>query len=683
MNKMTNRRKTMFWLPRRAISFLLWYAAPTALPLFIFCFAIYAGFKFNPSTVFAQDASGTPRVEENSALPAAVNDNSGSANGRGETNAVPPADKPAAPAVVEKRVPVYSTSDFLAGYFSNRTDPIIVAGTPWSNGSANFAQYQQKLGGTTYWDYWGKDEPWNSPNHRWQSSDRQWHTYSQTTIVDSNGKSVSADVLVDRSGPGVLSDLWFTQDATPRFLNLITPTNWLNGNLPTDLVEWGNLSRLGRLRIEVDDQLVFDGPIEDWFSGNARQAPASLQNVLLWRYSQFGSDGSIIPIPYQKHLRVMIYGGSAKPEWFMAVGLKLPAGTRVQPYTGSGDNVSFSAINQLIDNVTAPEKYIDTLGNVQNYGFDVQAGAPAIIRRLGAGTIGAMQFTIAGGYDLKPLRLRVKYGSQLGIDLPLLAFFGQADRLLLHHSTPIGVVESSGGYLFYSNFPMPYQNGIEIEITSDDPSAAPIPIQVKLAGVTQVYDTQLRTLYRAPEQLQVYGPDYQVQLKGNGKLVGLVLVTTDQNYSLVPRVYLADKPNVQDPATQAWPLGYLEGNLTLSDGAGGFRLYGGQEEWANGGYYFDSGYTMPPGGSNRLFGGLLRYKQAPDGYATIFRYFDDLSAFPFRNGLHLSFQHGTWRNNFVVKYGVTVFYYEQVTGAPSVALPASQYAAIDQTVPGQ
>ncbi|HEX7618442.1 MAG TPA: DUF2961 domain-containing protein, partial [Verrucomicrobiae bacterium] len=106
-------------------------------------------------------------------------------------------------------------------------------------------------------------------------------------------------------------------------------------------------------------------------------------------------------------------------------------------------------------------------------------------------------------------------------------------------------------------------------------------------------------------------------------------------------------------------MGYLEGNLMLLDGAGRNRLFGGHEDWADGGFYFNRGYTNPPGGANRPFGGILRYKDGPDGYATIFRYFDDLSAFQFQDGLQMNLGHGTWNNNFPVKFGVTAYYYEE------------------------
>jgi hypothetical protein len=44
----------------------------------------------------------------------------------------------------------------------------------------------------------------------------------------------------------------------------------------------------------------------------------------------------------------------------------------------------------------------------------------------------------------------------------------------------------------------------------------------------------------------------------------------------------------------------------------------------------------------------------------MFRYFNDLSAFRFKKGLTLSFQHGTWKNNYPLRYGVAVFYYSEI-----------------------
>ncbi|MCL4396596.1 MAG: DUF2961 domain-containing protein [Chloroflexi bacterium] len=583
-----------------------------------------------------------------------------------------PAD--CSPALSAKASPAYSSSDFLSGYLDNRTAAMIVDAKPWSVGSVNMTQYRGTLGGSSFWDFWSPTEPWTSPNHLWQDDAGQWRPFTEEQVVSPQGSESVGYVLVDRTGPGVLEELWFTQDTLPRFDEIVNPASWFQRENPADLLEWGDLSRLGNLRILVDDKVVYDGPIEDWFSGAAQKLPPELQSIFVWRFQQFGSDGNIVPIPYQKHLQVLTYSGTAKPKWFMANGVRFSAGTEVQSYADSPNSLPLDAMKASAKYVTKPEDYVDSWSGVQDREFTITADEPAAIELPGAGTIEAIQFRVKA-QDTKSLHLTVTYGGETGIDLPFLAFFGDAGRVEIHHSTPIGAVNAGDAVLFYSNFPMPYQNGIEIRVSGDN--SQPVPMSVRLAADSAVYNTKLRVRYGPPEQLNVYGPDYRMQIDGDGKLVGLVLATEGQRYDLVPKVYLPGEPATLDPEAAFWPMAYLEGNLALSDGTGSFRLYGGQEDWAGGGYYFNSGYLTPPGGSNRPFGGLLRYDNGENGYATIFRYFNDLSAFRFKNGLQMSFGHGTWRNNFAVQYGVTAFYYLEVRGMAPVVLPTDSLFAVD------
>lgn len=590
---------------------------------------------------------------------------------------IAPDSKNAAPPTADKAikgVPVYRSGDFLTDYLSNRNYPIIVEAKPWNNSSTNVFQYQDRLGGNSFWDFWGDDEPWNSPYHMYQDDSGKWRTYQEVTIYDSKGKSNVAYLMVDRMGPGVMEKLWFTHDATATFLSLLDPFGWFKEKDPPELVEWGNLAKLGNLRIEVDDHIAYDGPIKDWFSGDAQHLSAPLKQIFVWRYQDYGSSGNIIPIAYQNHLRVMTYGGTGKPKWFTATGVTLPASTHLQTYTGSPNDLPLDAMAREAANVLEPEKYLNALENLQSYQFNVRTNMPAHIQLPGSGTIGALQVRVPKGYDLKPLSLSVKYGSDTGISVPMLAFFSEPNQLSLHHSTPIGAIEDNGNILLYSNFPMPYQNGIQIDIASD--SSAQIPLSIRLARSDETINTQLRVFYQAPQRLEVYGPDYTVKISGDGKLVGLVLVTKDQELDKVPKLYLPDKnPLQEDPKGKSWPMGYLEGDLTLYDGKENFRLYAGHEDWADGGFYFNSGYTAPPGGANRPFGGILQYRGGKDGVATLFRYFSDLSAFRYKNGLQMNFGHGTYRNNFAVKYGLTAFYYSEISGGQSTPLPAFKYAS--------
>lgn len=574
--------------------------------------------------------------------------------------------KRASPQTNVTRIPVYSSFDFLSGYLNNLSYPVIITAKPWDNGSVNYAQLKQPNSGNSYWDYWIESEPWDSPNHMWKDDQGAWHTYTKETTKDASGHTVTSYVLVDRNGPGVMDKLWFTHDPVSALFGIFTQPD------PPELKDWGNLDKLGNLRIEVDGKVAYDGPIQDWMSGDALHLTPALKQIFVWNYGQFGSDGIIIPMPYQKHIKISVYGGPGKPKWFMATGVTLPATTRLKPFTGSPNDLPLDQMNQLAQNVLNPESYINLLPGQQTYPLVVAPTAPSTLSLPGAGTIMSIHFQVDKTFDPKELWIQVRYGSDAGIDMPLVTLFGEPNQISLHHSTPLGILDTGDSYLFYSNLPMPYQNGIEIQLSVK--GKQPIPLTVQVATSQQTFGSQLRVQAFAEQKLVTYGTDYKIDLPGSGKVVGLVLQTLDQQYDRVPRFF--DKATgKEDIGKRVWPMGYLEGNLTLTDGAGNSRYYSGQEDWAEGGYYFDAGYTVPPGGSNRPFGGVLRYRQGGNnGYATLFHYFNDLSAFIFKNGLHLSFGHGTWNNNFAVTYAATVYYYAKVPGAPSVPLPASDYA---------
>ncbi len=576
-----------------------------------------------------------------------------------------------APSTTAERVPIYDSFDFLRGYLGNSTDPIVVDAMPWDNSSLNFHEFLQPGGGTTFWDYWPDTESWNSSNHLWRDADGNWRPFTTETVKDSNGQDVVAYVLVDRPGPGVMDKLWFTHDAVHAVFG------FLHFAEPAELADWGNLARLGNLRIQVDDRIAYDGPIINWFNGDAQHLTPALQEILVWRYRQFGSSGIILPVPYETHIKVSVYGGEDKPKWFMATGMTFPKGTYVKSY--DVQDLPIDQMDALAENIIHPEDYIKSLPNQRSMDRTLAASNPLTITFQGAGTLGAMQIRLPKQSELTHLSLKVLYGNEPGIDLPLLAFFSEPGHVSLHHSAPIGLIESGDSYVLYSNLPMPYQKGMTIQISTD--SKTPVSLNVQLATLDQTFDTQLRTLYDSGQQLQVFGPDYELHIDGNGKLVGLVLQTFGSDISKVPRI--RSKPKEDDPEKRAWPMGYLEGNLTLSDGEGNQRFYSGQEDWAEGGFYFNIGFTSVSGGGNRPFAGILRYQQADAGYATLFRYFNDLSAFPFKNGLDLSFGHGTWNNNFSVTYAATVLYYRQVPGMSVEQLPASDHITIRKQSDGQ
>lgn len=553
---------------------------------------------------------------------------------------------------------LYAISDLLSDFFTNATYPRIIEGKPWTNSTVNMAQFQEELGGVTYWDFFSEPENWESPFYMWQRDNGDWQPYSREIIKDAKGKEYSAYLLLDRSGPGAMDKLWFAEDAVwmldrEQSVRDVGPIQNMG-----EFIEWGNLQKLGNLRIEVDERTAYDGPIRDWLNGSAWGLKSELASILTWRHRDYGSSGTIIPIPYQKRLRVFLYGGAKKPKWFLATGVRFEDSTSVQPYTGTSADLTVDHIKRLAANILSPAEYINTLPDVRSYDLTVIPGQPSTVRMTGPGTVSSFQLRIPKGVDPRRLRLRILYQKSVAADLPLVAFFGDPRTLVLHNSTPLGAVERGGVYVLYSNLPLPFQDSLTLEFTTEGTTS--LTLESRIAITPQASKTQLWVSYQPAVKLQMYGPDYVVQIPGDGKLVGLVLASGDQGIDSIPKMLVDGKPDEEDPIKRTWLMGYLEGNLVLRDGVGRSRIYSGQEDWADAAFYFNRGYTNPPGGGNRPFGGILRYLDGKDGYATIFRYFNDLSAFRFENGLTLSFGHGTWKNNFPVRYGTTVYYYRQV-----------------------
>ncbi|MBI3741610.1 MAG: DUF2961 domain-containing protein [Chloroflexi bacterium] len=430
-----------------------------------------------------------------------------------------PMPAPTAP----QKISEYSTLDFLSDYLTNRTYPNLIDAKAWINSSLNLAQWREQNGGTTFWDFWGDDEQWETTNHQWQDDAGAWHLYSRATITARDGKNISAYVLVDRPGPGAMDLLYFVHDTIIWRGDVLQHLAILGARGVEDVVQWGNLQKLGNLRIEVDNEIIFDGAIREWFSGAAQNLSPDLVKIFAWRYQDFGSSGNIIPIPYQQRLRVFLYGGDAKPKWFMATGVTFPRETRVVPYRAADLPIQEFARRAL--NVLQPETYLDARENVTMRALRAQLDAPARIELNGAGTVEAIQFRIAKNFDPRPLWLRVNHGDETGIDLPFTAFFSDPDQIVAHRSAPIGVMDNGNEYLFYSNFPMPFQNGMTIEISTNRSTA--VPITARFARSNELSASQLRVAYTEAEKLRALSPDYQVKIKGDGKLIGIILATTE------------------------------------------------------------------------------------------------------------------------------------------------------------
>lgn len=564
----------------------------------------------------------------------------------------PTATATATPIVVRTEI----AARFLTDYLLNRTYADIVEARPWAATSLNVWQYTQEMGGVTFWDYFastfgqGFEEDWSSSRYGWLDEQGRWQTYRQETVKDARGRDVTAYVLVDRTGPGAIDKIVFTQYSVAA-----RPGDSRN----PDLAEWGLLANLGRMRIQVDGRTVYDVPVEEWFSGAALCLPPDLARLFFWRYRDFGSSGGIFPIPFQSSVKVSVYGGIEKPKWFTVTGVTFPPDARVNALGGCLDAATQDALRTAAPNVTAPEAYLQG-EDVTSVSLAIAPPSASQWRLDGAGTLTGLQLRVPRNYDVSALDLTLAYGDERGVTLPLIALFSDQDRMVKHRSAPIGVVddpEDARYYLFYLNYPLPFQHGLTLALAT---RGGAVTVEARYARSSQVKNTQFRIAYdglNSRPPLQPLGPDYRLTLPGDGKLVGVVLTTRGYEYNA--KEIPAPPPDLVRGAG-VFPMGYMESNVTLRDGRGAVRVYSGLEDFADGGYDFDS--DKGAGGRNLPFAGVLGFSFNPPekGYFTIFRYWNDLCAFRFKQGLSLAIQHGTWKNNFNVRYGAVVLYYAQV-----------------------
>lgn len=567
------------------------------------------------------------------------------------------------PTPTETSIPILTYDDLISDYFGNRTYSRIIESKPWINNSFHRTLYEKNE--TSVWDFfYPRDrDDWESADYGWQDDEGVWRSFTKGNI---HGET--SYIIVDRDGPGVVDKMIFTQHSYKD----------RQDEDFEDLNDWGYLSKIGKLLIEVDNEKVYEGPIRQWFEGYAfgNNPEKDLLTLFFWKYKDMGSNGSTLPIPYQKHIKISVYGGEEKPKWFIITGATFPQETKIESFKGRLSDSIINKINTNKENITHPENYINQY-QTDEVVFYVGDQSQKI-QKEDRGTIEALQFRIPKNYDVLQLKFKISYGYETGIDLPLLAFFGDQDKdpktgaVVTHHSTPMGIIDDpkdpQNYYLFYSNYPMPYQNGITIEVTT---KSLPVTIPAKIAFSDRTSNTRFLVRYDGyldHPKLVIGSEDYKINVSGNGKLVGFILATRDQQSRNIPSP--SPYPN-QGAGRTVWPMAYLESNVNMSDSRKGTaRILSGIEEIGETGYWANDAYTNPAGGGNRYFSGILgasferekgrEYDMREDSYVTFFRYYNDLSAFRFIDGLKISIQHGTWKNNFPVRYGATLFYYLEI-----------------------
>lgn len=365
--------------------------------------------------------------------------------------------------------------------------------------------------------------------------------------VDANTTAVTL------SGPGVITRFWMPHAAANEAFDV-------------------KITIDGVLKIDSDSNTVLDGGY-GYFSG-------PLVSTLI------GGQVSYEPIAFQDSLTIETNnwgsGGWRKTHHYYQYNYqKLAPGTAVTPYSGvltPGQTAARDAAVSMIDDVGEnPAGYSPTAVALNQGAATIAPGGSLTLADLaGGGRIGRLNVKMDGASDanLDGLRVRVRYGGRAenAVDVPVSHFFGAGHQRALYKSLPLGTDGNDG---FYSYWPMPYRNGVIVELynaTGDE--GAPRSISIDSAVVE--YDPNaaaagnagyLHAVYRLNEMVDVDGLEYHelLNVSGRGHYVGNLLY-------------------VRHPGTSRQ---ILEGDDVIIVNAAEY-LYGtGLEDAYNGGYYYN------------------------------------------------------------------------------------------------
>ncbi len=362
-------------------------------------------------------------------------------------------------------------------------------------------------------------------------------------------------VVAEDRGAGEVDSIWFTRDG-------------------------GNVTRIGKIRIDLDGRTVIDAPLQSLVDG-ALGAPFVWPLVA----NAAQSPGGVyikVPMPYRQSMRISV----AKNLQYYHVDYRR---------FSSAEGVStFSPADPALDVIatlraagTADPKPQARTATHDNRAIELPAGTGlTIAESTGSGTISALRLRLTEPADqlLAGLRLLIDFDDRTMVDSPLGEFFGAGlgsndVRSLMFATNP-----QPGGSLSLSAWwPMPFARtaritlvnttgnpvpGIETEVvTTPDPQWAPA-----LASGHAGYFTARS--HAGPTTL---GQDWLfADESGHGKFVG---VSHTIRGSRIKTSFSDDAPY------------FLEGaERVYTDGSASPQWYGtGTEDFYEGGWYFNGG----------------------------------------------------------------------------------------------
>lgn len=429
----------------------------------------------------------------------------------------------------------------------------------------------------------------------------------------------------ESQGPGAITFMWFAYKSSD------DPNDPLYGQ--PGLMEWGRMGDVGNIRVYIDGQLAVNAPITEFLSG---QTIPQIK-PLLWHHAKNGGNGCLLPITYNRTIEVATTGC---PRWF-TIGItrflepQPPLETLASHPIGPAEAEEVGQLDKLWAN---PLIYPELIGSRQETrALAIPPGSGAEIWVPGSGTITALRFEVPQGVE-DQLGLEMYWDQETtpSVSLPFRALFGRPEETSPYQSFATGIVPQAGllalqkKNLFYSNFPMPFQNGARIVVTNSGLETANVKAVLYLDP--QTTDTRFTVRFSPRVTLDPETPEYQpLSVNGCGRLAGLMLHAAEFDYGSI----------TVDPPKGKWRFCFVEANITIRIDDNPPLYYSSWEDITGAGSYWNSQWNWEgiKERANTAFGGIA-FIEPERQDLSIYRYFLPLEAPEFSRSLSLTLQHG-------------------------------------------
>ncbi len=429
-------------------------------------------------------------------------------------------------------------------------------------------------------------------------------------------------VIAEDRGAGEVDSIWLTRDG-------------------------GNVTRIGKIRIDLDGQTVIDAPLQSLVDG-VLGAPFAWPLVA----NAAQSPGGVyikVPMPYRRSMRISI---ASNLEYYHVDYRQFSTAEGVTTFSPSDPALDVLATLRAAGTVDPKPPAPTAAHNHQVVELPAGAGV-TIAESTGPGMISALRLQLPEPTDqlLTGLRLQIEFDGRTMVDSPLGEFFGAGLGAANVRSLMFATIPQPGGALSLSEWwPMPFAGtaqitlvnttadsvpGIESDVvTTPDPRWAPA-----LASGRAGYFTA-----RSHAGPTILGQDWLfADEQGHGKFVG---VNHTIRGSRTRTAFSDDAPY------------FLEGaERVYTDGSASPQWYGtGTEDFYEGGWYFRNGtrYSAPLTGQpdqRTATGGCADYCVA--AYRLMLA-----DALDYYSAIRFGIEHGK-RNIVQPDYSSTAFLYTQ------------------------